>query len=241
MIFCISLEHCSIMVLFSTCTRLQDIQKYFFYYAFLNLAFLINCMHSRLMHAGIFSLVSDATGFLHKRFGVISGQSHFAHEAPFSSSTSLSPINSDSVLFGSKTDSSCVHWLSQRWVLWWQRGAEDVLDMVLSMSTRLTWRLQSLIILSQFVKQGEQGKVERGVRRWGWLQRSQRKIQMRFNKKQKRWGRERISSPRLYCLAKVRLRPECQRALSNCLCQRQAVWPSHDNEFLNSSLNLHLY
>lgn len=34
--------------------------------------------------------------------------------------------------------------------------------MVLSMSTRLAWRLQSLIVSSQFVKQKEQGKVERG-------------------------------------------------------------------------------
>lgn len=79
----------------------------------------------------------------------------------------LRQLNSNSVLPSSKrSDGPRVCWLSQRWVCRWQRGAQDGLDMVLSMSARLPWRWQSLIMSSQFVKQKEQAKVERGDGRW---------------------------------------------------------------------------
>lgn len=66
--------------------------------------------------------------------------------------------------------------------------------MVLSIRTRLAWRLQSLIILSQFVKQEEQGKWCVGVGGWvggGFATPSEvKEIKMTFYRKQKRWYRK---------------------------------------------------
>lgn len=60
-----------------------------------------------------------------------------------------------------KRDGSCAYWPSWRWAYWWQGEAWDGLDIVLSMSSRLARRWQTLITPSQFVKQEER-------LRWGW-------------------------------------------------------------------------
>lgn len=97
----------------------------------------------------------------------------------------------------------------------------------------MAWHLQFLIILSQFVKQEEHEEEKKRKDRTGRMKSEPNEMFETL----KQSGR----SHKLRCFIKVRLGSECKFALNNFQNQRQATWPSHDNVFLDSSLNLHLY
>lgn len=74
--------------------------------------------------------------------------------------------------------------------------------MVLSMSTRLAWRWQSLIMSTEFVKQKEQGRAEKGEMER--LQVKRRKKSREIERLERQVGRKRISrSQTRYCFVKV--------------------------------------
>lgn len=101
-----------------------------------------------------------------------------SQQVSFDSSGSNSSLQKfeDKLWLGfTKRDGSCAYWPSWRWAYWWQGEAWDGLDIVLSMSSRLARRWQSLIMRSQFVKQEE--RLEGGWGCWRrveteWLERS---------------------------------------------------------------------
>lgn len=154
-------------------------------------------------------LAETLTSFLHS-------ESHLTHPAPIPPSRSLK-INSDS---GSQSEMAPVHIdrlgderIGDRGEAW------DGLDIVLSMSSRLARRWQSLIMRSQFVKQEE--RFEGGWGCWRrveteWLERSS-KTEGLNESFRSRWQ---------YCFVKGRLRSDpnvimvvCAKADWNSLLQ----------------------